>query len=426
MNYLVIGAGPAGSAAAEAIREADSEGTITMISEEPLALYSKPLITDLLAQKIQREQIRWKGENFCSAHRIHLQTGKRATRLDIPRKEVVVNGGERIGFDRLLIATGGRPIALSIPGVELPGVFSFTRLSDADALAQFMRSRKAKSAVVIGGGMIGLKATEALLEQGLEVSIVEMADRLLAATFDRPASSIVEEALQKKGCQVFLQNTATQILSGRSGQVEGVMLKDRKKLPCHLVIFAIGVTPNIDLAREAAITCHRGIRVDSTMQTSQIGIYAAGDCCEMQDFFGGGPRVIAIWPNAVRQGKVAGHNMAGQKDRYEGSLAMNAVEIGGVASVSVGMTDPEGEGYEIRKIWNPQKSIYKKLVLKEEVIVGAIFVGDMDRAGIYTGLIRNRVPVSDFKEHLLKEDFGLIYLPQAFRKHLVTGEGMEV
>jgi NAD(P)H-nitrite reductase large subunit len=426
MNYVIVGAGPAGTAAAEAIREGDGQGKITMISAEPIANYSKPLITYLLGKKIKREELAFREEDFYRTHAVELLLKKKATKLSVKRKEITLGGQEKISFDRLLLATGGVPIPLAIPGSELPGVFTFTQLEDADDLAKFLRSQKVQTAVVIGGGMIGLKATEALMERGVRVTLVELADRILAATFDRQASSIIEGALKKKGCQVFLQTTVTNILGGKSGRVEGVVLKNKKKIACEVVVLAIGVIPNVDLVKGTAIECDRGILVDGTMQTSERDIFAAGDCCAMRDFFGSAPRVIAIWPNAVRQGKVAGHNMAGQKDEYEGSLSMNAVELGGIPTISVGLTDPGEEGYEIIKSVNLKNSIYKKMVLQEEVMVGAIFIGDIDRAGIYTGLIRNRVKVTDFKEHLLKEDFGLIYLPQEFRKHLVTGEGLEV
>ncbi len=426
MNYVIVGNGPAGTAAAEAIREVDAKGKITMISEESVPNYSKPLITYLLGKKIKREQLAWRKEDFFRTHHIELLLKRKATKLNMKKKELTLDGKGKIAFDQVLIATGGVPISLTIPGAELPGVFSFTKLEDADDLAKFLRNHRVKSAVVIGGGMIGLKATEALMERGIPVAIVELADRILAATFDRKASSIIEGALKKKGCQVFLQTTVTDIRGGKSGCVEGVSLKNKKKIPGELVIMAVGVVPNADLVKGTAIQCNRGILVDMAMQTSQRDVYGAGDCCEMRDFFGGGPRVIAIWPNAVRQGKVAGHNMAGQKDEYEGSLSMNAVELGGIPTTSVGITDPTEEGYEIVETVNLKNSQYKKMVLQNDVMVGAIFVGNIDRAGVYTGLIRNRVKVTDFKEHLMKEDFGLIYLPKEFRKHLVTGEGLEV
>jgi NAD(P)H-nitrite reductase large subunit len=427
MNYVVVGNGPAGTGAVEAIREVDREGRITVISDEAVKNYSKPLISYLLAKKVKKNQLAQREEDFYERRRVELVLKKKAVKLEIDSKNVVLGDRGKIPFDKLLIATGGSPIPLSIIGQDAGGIFSFTRLEDVEALTRYMRESPVQKAVVVGGGLIGLKATEALIERGITVTIVELADRILSTTFDRKASEIIAGVLKKEGCQVLLQNTLSRIIADRSKKVKAVILRDERKIPCDLVILAVGVVPNCDLVKGTAIRCDRGILVDAHMQTSLANIYAAGDCCQVQDFFTKTSRVIPIWPNALRQGKIAGSNMAGRVKEYEGALAMNSVELCGIPTISVGMTDPpEDEGYEKIEFLNEKKSIYKKLVLRGEVIVGALFVGDINRAGIYTGLIKESVKVQDLKGQLLKETFGLIHLPKEYRKHFVTGEGMEV
>jgi NAD(P)H-nitrite reductase large subunit len=201
---------------------------------------------------------------------------------------------------------------------------------------------------------------------------------------------------------------------------------------CDLVVFAIGVRPNVELTqRDSGIRARRGILVDSRQCTSVPDVYAAGDCTETHDILLETSRPIAIWPHAYRQGYVAGCNMAGANRKYEGGIAMNSVEVCGLPTISVGITDPLQDGenrdrYETLEEYDRDASSYKRLILQGNRLVGAVCVGDIDRTGIYTGLIRDRVDVRPFKKHLLSGNFGLISLPKEYRKHLVVGSGIEV
>ena len=210
--------------------------------------------------------------------------------------------------------------------------------------------------------------------------------------------------------------------------MDHAVLHDGERVSCDLVVFAIGVRPNTSLVPEGAgINIERGICVDRHMRTTAEYVYAAGDCVQAYDMLIDACRPIAIWPNAYRQGYIAGCNMAGVARQYGGSFPMNSIEVCGIPTISVGLTDPPaGEGYEILDRYDRDAPAYKKLVLHHNILVGAIFVGQIDRAGIYTGLIRDRVDVRAFKEHLLSGSFGLISLPKDLRKHMVVGEGIEV
>jgi len=442
-TYLIIGNSAAAVKAVEAIRENDRENKITIVSDEPYHAYSRPLISYLLGQKVKELQMYYRvaggPQDFYLNNNVETLLGRKAVKIDTVKKCVILEDKSRICFEKLLVTTGGKPIVPEIKGGNLKGVFTFTTWADAEKIKKYIDENRVKNVIVIGGGLIGLKATEALLflnEKGLKLSItiVELADRILSATFDRKASSIVEQELKKNGCAIITKNTVEKIIGVKS--VNGVVLKNKKKIPADMLITAIGVSPDVFLARDTGIKINRGIIVDEHMQTNVPGIYAAGDCCEARDTLFNIIRPMAIWPNATRQGEIAGSNMSGARKSYKGSFAMNSVELCGIPTVSVGVTDPKEKGYEVmvyeppvpeeQDAQKPAPKIYKKLVLKNNVIVGMIFVGDISRAGIYTGLIRDKVNVSSFRDNLLKDDFGLISLPKEYRKHMVSGSGIEV
>jgi NAD(P)H-nitrite reductase large subunit len=339
------------------------------------------------------------------------------------QRRLLLKGGETLNFEQLLIAVGGSPIVPQVEGVHLKGVFTFMSWDDAEEMRRYMEEHSVESVVVIGGGLIGLKAAEALMALGLEVTVVELMDRVLSVTLDKKASEIVERQLKSRGIRLITENTVEKILDNHN-RVEGVILKDQRGINCQMVVFGIGVLPNINLVKDTSIRFDKGIQVDDHMETNVSGIYAAGDVVEIPDMLLETVRPIAIWPNAYKQGWIAGSNMAGIPKRYEGSFAMNSIDICGIPTISVGMTQASENGFDVLQQFDRKKETYKKIIMKDGVIVGAIFVGEIDRAGIYTGLIRESIDVSGFKDILLREDFGLICLPKEYRKHLVRGEGI--
>jgi len=423
MQHVIIGNGIAAISAIESIRENDKRSKITVISDEPQSNYSRPLISYFLGRQVSLDKIGFRGKDFYKKNKAILISDKKAMKLDFKSKQVILSDKRKIAFDKLLLATGGLPIIPEIKGINSRGVFTFTKLEEARDIEKYIHANKVKKAVILGGGLIGLKATEAAIRLGIKVTIVEMADRILSANFDKKASGIIEKALEKTGCQLVTDNTVAEI-KGENKKVKEVILKNNRKIPTKLVIIAIGVRPNIELVKRAPIRTNKGILVNSHMQTNIENIYAAGDCCEAKNSLLNTNRPIAIWPASAKQGKIAGLNMAGIGKGYEGSFPMNSVELCGIPTVSIGESYPEGENYQILEYYDPEKSIYKKIVVKNNKIIGAIFIGDIERAGIYTGIIRDKIDITDFKEHLLKEDFGLISLPMDYRKHLVAGKGV--
>jgi NAD(P)H-nitrite reductase large subunit len=423
MNYTIIGNSGAAIGAVEAIRGHDRRGEIVVVSKEPYRVYSRPLITYLLAGQIAEHHMFYREKGFYKRNKIRTFLENEVEAIQPEQHRLLLKGGETLNFEQLLIAVGGSPIVPQVEGVHLKGVFTFMSWDDAEEMRRYMEEHSVESVVVIGGGLIGLKAAEALMALGLEVTVVELMDRVLSVTLDKKASEIVERQLKSRGIRLITENTVEKIL-GNHSRVEGVILKDQRGINCQMVVFGIGVLPNINLVKNTSIRFDKGIQVDDHMETNISGIYAAGDVVEIPDMLLETVRPIAIWPNAYKQGWIAGSNMAGNPKRYEGSFAMNSIDMFGIPTISVGMTQGAENGFEILQQLDRKKESYRKIILRDGVIVGAIFVGEIDRAGIYTGLIRERIDVSRFKDILLCEDFGLISLPKEYRKHLVRGEGI--
>ena len=424
--FLIIGNSAAAVGAVAGIRKRDRDTPITLIAREAEHTYSRPLISYLLAGKVDEERMLYRGRDFYEKNGVDAVLGVEVTRIDAESRTVETDDGRTFPFGKLLIATGGAPVVPEdLPGTDARGVFTFTTWEDARRIKSHIETTDVKQAVVVGGGLIGLKAVEALVELGIRTTVVELADRILSATFDLTASEVALDFLKGKGVEVHCRTTVSEV-RGHEGRLAGVLLRDGTELPCELLIFAIGVVPDTRLARGAGIACGRGIVTDDGMQTSIEGIYAAGDVVETRDLLTGARRPMPILPNAYRQGFIAGANMVGGKLTSRGGLSMNAVDLCGLPTISVGITSPEGEEYEILSSLDDESGSYRKLVLRDNRIVGAIFVGRIDRAGIFTGLIREKVDVSGFKELLLSQDFGLISLPNEYRKHVVSGMGIEV
>lgn len=427
-KYLIIGNSIAGVSCLEGIRQVDPQGKITVVSDEEILNYSRPLISYYLGNKVTREKMPFREENFYRENKAEVLLKTKAENLDIKKKEVYLNRGESLGFQKLLISTGGKPIIPSIEGLDKinGSVFTFTKFEEAQKLIDYIEENNIKEAVVLGAGLIGLKCTEGLVARGLKVTIVELEDKILANTFDKNASDILERALNKWGCKVIKRDTIVKIES-KKGKIEKVFLKSRMEIMTNLLIIAIGVFPNLDLVRETPIKYEKGIFVDDHLQTNIKDIYAAGDVVQGKDLLAGKNSLIPIWPVAAYQGKIAGFNMAGENIKYNGLFIMNSIEIAEVPTISFGLTNPPQEkGYEVMMREERENNFYKKIVLKNNRIVGAIFLGKIERAGIFWGLIKEKVDVSSFKEKLLNDDFGLLVLPAEYRKHLVTGEGIEV
>ena len=429
MNYLIVGNSAAAVGAIEGLRSADPEGCIMLLSGETDHTYSRPLISYLLAGKVDRQRMSYRPDDFYEKQAVDAQLGQDVVSVDTADRTVTTADGRQFEYDRLLLATGGRPFVPRIEGLDCDGVFTFTSWQDVRRIEQHLEAHTVGEAVVLGGGMIGLKAAEALLARGLKVTIVELADRLLGTTLDAAASGILVEALQKRGAAVCLETTIDKVLSS-GGAIKGVRLAGNLEIYCQMLVVAIGVVPNVGFLEGSRIETNRGIIVDERMRSSVEDVYAAGDVVEAHDLLLGEKRPIPILPLAYRQGYVAGRNMAGAEETYHGGMAMNSIEICDVPTVAVGQTtlcdDCQDDRYEVLTESDPQNGVYKKVVLQKDRMVGVILVGDIDKAGLYAGLIERKADVGAIKHLLLSSEFGLLSLDPEYRKHMVNGPGIEV
>ena len=414
MKYLIIGNSAAAVGAVEAIRRNDKGNPIIIISDEPHHVYSRPLISYLLAGHTKEDKMYYRDENFYKENNVETVFNKRVTGVDTKKKQVILEDKKKIDYDKLLIATGGTPFVPPIKGKDRKNVYTFTKWSDAEDIIKI--SKKVQKAVVIGAGMIGLKAIEGLNAIGIDVTVVELAPEVLSRALDKDASRIVQRKMEEAGVEVITNNEVVEI-TGKGNTATGVVLRDKKKIKCDLVIVAIGVIPNTGFIKESGIKINRGIVVDERMETNVKGVYAAGDVVEALNMLTNEKMPIPIWPLAYRQGSIAGDNMSGGTLVYKGGFPMNSIEFPGAPTISLGIIDPRGEGYESLIKNDSKNGNYKRIIIKNERLVGAILVGDdVDRAGILTGLIKEQKPVTAFKDKLLDRNFGFVHMPKEYRR----------
>src|SRR3989338_21925 len=414
MKYLIIGNSAAAIGAVEAIRRNDKGNSITMISDEPHHVYSRPLISYLLSGHTKEDKMYYRDENFYKENNVETVFNKRVTGVDTKKKQVILEDKKKIDYDKLLIATGGTPFVPPIKGKDRKNVYTFTKWSDAEEIIKI--SKKVQKVVVIGAGMIGLKAIEGLNAIGIDVTVVELAPEVLSRALDKDASRIVQRKMEEAGVEVITNNEVVEI-TGKGNVATGVVLRDKKKIKCDLVIVAIGVIPNTGFIKESGIKINRGIVVDERMETNIKGVYAAGDVVEALNMLTNEKMPIPIWPLAYRQGSIAGDNMSGGTLVYKGGFPMNSIEFPGAPTISLGIIDPRGDGYESLIKNDAKNGNYKRIIIKNERLVGAILVGDdVDRAGILTGLIKEQKPVTAFKDKLLDRNFGFVHMPKEYRR----------
>lgn len=412
MKYVIIGNSAAAIGAVEGIRKVDQQGSITLISSEPYHTYSRPLISYWLGGQVTEDNMVYRKLDFYEKNHVETILGVAATGIDTQGKQVLLADGRQINYDQVLIATGGKPFVPPTPGLDKSNVHTFIKMDDVKALKEL--AVPGSKAVIIGAGLIGLKAAEGLAKLGVEITVVELANRVLSAILDEEAAGTVQAHLERQGIK-FELNTTVESVAGQA-QATAVKLTNGNTLACDFLIVAIGVIPNIDVVANTDIKLNRGIQVDDTLATNVDGVFAAGDVSEGYDVIYQTNRVLPILPNAYRQGEVAGMNMARQVTHYAGGFAMNAIGFFGMTMITAGIIKPEGEEFEVLTQGTIQPPQYKKVVLRDNKIVGFIFLNSIDRAGILTDLIASQEDVSSFKQYLLAEDFGYNYFPETMRK----------
>jgi NAD(P)H-nitrite reductase large subunit len=392
--YVIIGNGVAGNAAAENIRKHDPDGKIAIFSQESRHFYYVPALPEYLAGEKAADKITLHPQSWYDQHRIDLYLDTRVTQIDADQKLVETARGQRFPFDRLLLATGGKAFIPPMQGADSLGVFTLKTLADADRIKQ--AAAGAKTVVLIGGGLLGLEAGNGLRKLGLKVIVVEFFPRLLPRQMDAAGAAILARQLEDMGFAFYLGAKTQAIAPGPDGLT--VNLESGEKLQGDLVLISAGVRPDLSLAQALGLEIDKAVKVDDSMQTSREGIYAAGDLVEHQGRFYG------IWPAAMEQGKVAGAAMAGQPAKYAGTLPSNVLKVAGIDLMAAGDIDADGKLTALVQR-NEAQNTYRKLVLQENRLVGAILLGDIRGSAEIQAAIKQKADISHLKGELAQADF---------------------
>jgi NAD(P)H-nitrite reductase large subunit len=403
-QFVIIGNSAAGISAIEAIRSRDKQSKITVISDENYPAYCRCLISYYLASTVKEDKIFYRAENFYKENNVGLILNKKVSRVDPKKNRVICEDKSQLNYDALLIATGARPKFPEIKGIKKKGVFGFRTLKDAKDIEALLPVTK--SACVLGAGLVGLKAAYGLKKRNIHVKVIAKSGQILSQMLDPQAAKFVQKRIEDNGIEIILGQDVSEVIG--DPETMAIKLDSGKALECTLLIVGKGVTPNIDLVKEGEVKTGMGIISNKLLETSVPNIYCAGDVCESFDLAAGKLAVNALWPMAVEQGRTAGLNMAGAGINYEGSVGMNAIEFFGLPVVSLGeyKMSSDCSGCEELKILDEKAGVYKKIVLKDNIIVGAIFTQDIKASGVFLRLIREKVNVSIFKDKLLSDNFG--------------------
>ncbi len=432
-DYLVIGNSAAGVTAAETLRAHDAQARILMVSNEPHAAYGRPLISYLLEGKTDRGHMDYREPDFYDTNRLDTLFGPEhaVVRLDAEAHQAVCADGAVLSYKKCLLATGSAPAVPPIPGAEgYRNVHCFLTLDDAlnvwdDAVASTERAHaegRTSRAVIIGAGLIGLKAAEALTHHVDEVVVFARGNRILPSVLDAQGSALMIDLLEKRGIQCRTGVSAAE-LCGEAERVTSALLTDGTELACDMVILAVGVRPASGLAVDAGAEEGRGLIVGPDLKTTLADVYAAGDVTQVTDRLTGVARPLALWPNAVVQGRIAALHMAGVPDApaFVDSFAVNAVDFFDISLLTSGIINPaEGDG--CAEILLEEKDTFAKFVTRDDTLVGYLLLNRPENAGIYTALIEDKVSISTLDAHIFERDpQNLDFSAQARWSRLHTG-----
>ncbi len=402
MKHVIIGNGIAGVSAAEAIRMLDATADITLIGDETFPPYSRPMISYVLDGSQPHDKLPIRSEHFYEDRKITALLGRRAGGIDVANRQVLLADGTRVDFNRLLIASGADPRPLKADGLDLENIFYMRTQDHAKQLVAALDG--ARRAVVLGGGLVGFKAAYGLLKRGLAVTMLITSGYPLSMQVDETAGHMILDELIRRGLTVEV-GVSVCAFEG-NGSVQAAVTDTGARLPCDMVIIGKGVLPAHSFIPRDQIDVDLGLVVDEHLQTSVPGIYAAGDVAEMVDIARGCPWVNALWPEAAGQGRVAGLNMAGRPVAYPGSLSRNVMRIFGLDVLTVGNVNPhKDKGCRVMQYGGAAQKYYRRLVLRDDVLAGAVMINRIEQGGVLRSLIENRVPIRLPPETLIAPGF---------------------
>ena len=376
--------------AQEIARQALGRYAVAVIGDEPRLAYNRVLLSSVLAGEIASQELELQPAAWWRDRGVTLSYGRAATSVDLQSRRVVLADGRLVPFSKLVFATGSQPLRLNIPGADLPGVHTFRDSRDVDLLLRLAAAQK--RVAVIGGGLLGLEAAYGLAKAGAPVTLVHLMDRLMERQLDAPAAALLKRLVEEKGIDVRL-NASTKAIFGDGG-VQGIELLDGTHIAADAVIFAAGIRPNAALAQSAGLRVDRGIVVDDQLATSAAGVYALGECAEHRGICYG------LVEPAYDQAQVLAGHLAGRRATYTGSVLSTNLKVSGVNVFSAG-DFAGGEGTEAIVLSDARQAAYKKLVIADGRLTGAILIGDTQDALWYLELIRSRASIRSFRSDLM-------------------------
>ncbi|MGF0338209.1 nitrite reductase large subunit NirB [Ectopseudomonas toyotomiensis] len=394
LKLVMIGNGMAGvRTLEELLKLAPDLYDITVFGAEPHPNYNRILLSPVLAGEQTFEEIVLNDLNWYAENGIKLLLGRKVVKIDRKKRLVIADDGSEAEYDRLLIATGSNPFILPIPGKDLQGVIGYRDIADTQMMMDTAKTHK--HAVVIGGGLLGLEAANGLKLRGMDVTVVHIGDWLLERQLDRTAGELLQKSLEDRGLKFLLPKHTAELLDNGEGRVCAVKFKDGEVIPADLVVMAAGIRPNSELAESAGIACNRGILVNDTMQTYDPRVYAIGECASHRGI------AYGLVAPLFEQAKVCANHLAQLGfSRYQGSVTSTKLKVTGIDLFSAGEF-MGGEGTETITLSDPIGGVYKKLVIKDDVLVGACLYGDTADGGWYFRQIRENHNVSEIRDHLM-------------------------
>lgn len=389
-RYLIVGNGVAGTTAAEHLRKQDAQGEITLITDEDLPFYWRIQLNDLIAGEIPEEKLLAKSKTWYDDNRIRLVLETRMTGADPQNRTLTSAGSETYAYDTLLLATGSHSFVPPVDGSDKDGVFSLRNVADARSIRS--RAEGIQEVVLIGGGLLGLEAGNALRKLGKQVTVVEFFPRLLPRQLDEKGAARLQSLMEGMGFS-FRLGAKTQEITG-TGAGGGVRLEGGEEISADMVLISAGVRPNLELAQALGLDTDKGVQVDERLRTSRLEIFAAGDVAEFRGMSYG------IWPAAMEQGRIAGTNMAGGDATYQGTTMANILKVVGIDLASAGDIDADGE----REAYTREtEDVYQKVVFDQGRVIGCIMLGDTKGFNRITKAMQDKEDVSALKERILNE-----------------------
>lgn len=405
MEYVILGNSAAAVGCIEGIRSVDREGSITVVASEPYHTYSRPLISYLLEGKTDLERMKYRPDSYYEEMGVRTRLGVRAVALQPEEHKVVLEGGEELSYDKLLVATGSTPFVPPLEGLDtVEKQFTFLSLDDGKKLEAALTPES--RVFILGAGLIGLKCAEGIARRVRSVEVADLANQVLPSILDEEGAKRVQAHLEKQGLAFHLGDTVARF-SGNTAT-----LQSGASVNFDVLVLAVGVRPNVSLVQDAGGRVERGVVIDSTGLTTLPDVYAAGDCCQSYDSTSGENKVLALLPNAYFQGECAGKTMAGEASSFTRAMPMNAIGFFGLHLITAG-------SYRGEKLVEEDGKNYKAFFVEDGLLKGYILLGDcLENAGVYTALIREQTPLNTVDFSLLREHPQFMAFSQAKRREM--------